>query len=298
MPSAGVLLCFASAAAFGANAIFAKLAYEQGATVSTVLATRFLFAAALLWVFAAASGRLGRLRAVPRRDAGTALALGALGYSVQSTCYFAALRHLDASLVALLLYTFPTIVTVAAIVLGRERAHRRTFVALALASVGLVLILGGARGGPLDPLWVGIALGAAVVYSTYILTAEGVADRLGPLVLSTLVCTGAATSLTLGGLLRGDLHPGIVSASGYGWMAAIVVISTVGAISLFFAGLRRVGPTAASILSTLEPVVTVTLAYLVFGESLGLVPLIGGAFVLLAVVAVRAPVRLPAAAAA
>ena len=43
--------------------------------------------------------------------------------------------------------------------------------------------------------------------------------------------------------------------AGAGWLAAIALVSTVGAIGLFFAGLRRVGPTAASILSTLEPVV-------------------------------------------
>ena len=67
------------------------------------------------------------------------------------------------------------------------------------------------------------------------------------------------------------------------------MVSTVGAIGLFFAGLRRVGPTAASILSTLEPVVTVVLAFAVFGESLGPAQLAGGALVLLAVLAVRAP---------
>jgi drug/metabolite transporter (DMT)-like permease len=82
-----------------------------------------------------------------------------------------------------------------------------------------------------------------------------------------------------------------VSAKGYGWLAGIAVISTVGAIGLFFAGLERVGATAASILSTLEPVVTVALAFAVFGESLGPVQLLGGALVLAAVLVVRAPGR-------
>ena len=56
-------------------------------------------------------------------------------------------------------------------------------------------------------------------------------------------------------------------------------------------GLRRVGPSAASILSTVEPVVTVALAFVVFGESLGTAQLVGGALVLSAVLAVRAPLR-------
>ena len=84
-----------------------------------------------------------------------------------------------------------------------------------------------------------------------------------------------------------------MSATGFAWLAGLALVSTVGAVALFFAGLRRVGPTAASILSTLEPVVTVALAFAVFGESLGPAQLAGGALVLLAVLAVRAPARQP-----
>jgi drug/metabolite transporter (DMT)-like permease len=298
MPRTGALFCFASAASFGAMGVFGKLAYEQGATVGTLLATRFVLAAVLLWLAVLATGRLRALRALPRRDVGLALALGAAGYSAQAGGYFAALERLDASLLALLIYTFPVMVTVAAVALGREAFSRRTAAALAVACGGLALVLAGAAGGALDPLGTALGLGAAVVYSAYILVSEGVAARIGALSLSTLVCTGAAVTLTLAGLAGGALHPGAVSAEGYGWLAAIAVVSTVGAVGLFFAGLRRVGPAAASILSTLEPVVTVGLAFVVFGESLGPAQVLGGALVLSAVLAVRVPARLVVAPAA
>ena len=291
MPAPGALLCLASAAAFGAMGIFGKLAYGEGAGVGTLLATRFVLAAALFWLVVACTGRARALRALTRRDAAIALALGAIGYSAQAGGYFAALDRLDASLLSLLVYTFPAIVTVSAIALGRERASRRTALALGLASTGLVLVLAGAAAGALDPLGTALGLAAAVIYSAYILTSEPIAARIGPLALSTLVCTGAATTLTLGGVATGDLDLGAVSAAGFGWLAALAVVSTVGAVGLFFAGLPRVGPTAASILSTLEPVVTVGLAFAVFGESLGPTQLAGGALVLLAVLAVRIPVR-------
>jgi drug/metabolite transporter (DMT)-like permease len=291
MPPAGALLCLGSAAAFGAMGIFGKLAYDEGASVGTLLATRFVLATALLWLLILAGGGSRRLRALTRRDVGIALALGAVGYGAQAGAYFAALERLDASLLAMLVYTFPAIVMVAAIALGRERASRRTAFALALASTGLVLVLAGAASGALDGLGTMLGLGAAVVYSAYILSSEGVAGRVEPLVLGALVCTGAATTLTLAGLAGGDLNPGGVSAAGFGWLGGIAVVSTVGAILLFFAGLRRVGPTAASILSTIEPVVTVGLAFAVFGESLGPAQLAGGALVLTAALAVRASRR-------
>jgi drug/metabolite transporter (DMT)-like permease len=75
-----------------------------------------------------------------------------------------------------------------------------------------------------------------------------------------------------------------LTAAGWGWLTGLAVISTVGAINLFFAGLRRVGPTSAAILATVEPLVTILLAFLAFGEVLGGVQLLGGALVLGSVV--------------
>jgi drug/metabolite transporter (DMT)-like permease len=291
MPSPGILLCLASAAAFGAMGIFGKLAYDAGATVGTVLAVRFLIATALFWALVAGTGAIRQLRTLPRRDVGLALVLGGVAYSAQAGAYFAALQRLDASLLSLLLYTFPAMVAVAAIVLGRERANRRMAAALLLASAGLVLVLAGAGAGALDPLGTALGIAAAVIYAMYILASAPVAGRVSPLLLSALVCTGAATTLTLAGLVGGDLRLGAVTATGFGWLAGIAVVSTVGAITLFFAGLRRVGPTTASILSTAEPVTTVGLAFLAFGESLAPVQLAGGALVVTAVLVLSAPRR-------
>ena len=118
-------------------------------------------------------------------------------------------------------------------------------------------------------------------------------SRLDPLVLSALVVTGAAFTLTVAGVATGDLRPGAVSLGGYGWLLAIAVVSTVGAITLFFAGLGRVGPTTASIVSTFEPVTAIGLAAVVFGESLSATQLGGAALVLGAVLvlAMRARTR-------
>jgi drug/metabolite transporter (DMT)-like permease len=291
--TAGALMCLASAVAFGAMGIFGKLAYGEGTTVGTLLAARFAIAAALFWALVAATGALRDVRRLRRSDVLAALALGAVGYSLQAGAYFTALRRLDASLLSLVLYTFPGMVTVAEIALGRERASRRTTGALVVASGGLVLVLAGAGTGAIDGVGAALGIAAALVYTTYILGAAMVADRVAPLVLSALVATGAAATLTGAGVADGSLQPGRVSAAGLGWLAGIAVVSTVGAVSLFFAGLRRVGPTRASIISTAEPLTAVVLAFAAFGETMTAVQLAGGALVLGAVVvlSVRAPAQ-------
>src|ERR671925_1025363 len=128
--SMGTLLCLGSGAAFGAMAIFGKLAYGEGATVGTLLSVRFALAAVLFWALLAGSGAVREVRALPRRDVGMGLALGACGYSLQAGLYFAALPRIDASLLSLLLYTFPAMVAGAAVALGRERLNGRRLAAL------------------------------------------------------------------------------------------------------------------------------------------------------------------------
>jgi drug/metabolite transporter (DMT)-like permease len=283
MRSSGTLMCLASGAAFGAMAIFGKLAYGEGATVGTLLAVRFSLAAVVFWAIVLAGGARRELRALPRRDLATAVGLGACGYALQAGCFFAALTRIDASLLSLMLYTYPALVAAAAVALGRERMDGRRVAALALASGGLACVVAGAGTGAIDLAGAMLGLVAACVYTTYILVGEGVAGRMRPMVLSAIVCTGAAVSLTAGGTLLGEFRPGELTLAGWGWLACLGAVSTVAAISLFFAGLRRVGPTAASILSTVEPVVTVVLAAAVFGELLSPVQLAGGALVIAAV---------------
>lgn len=278
----GLLLCLVSAVGFGAMAILAKQAYAAGLEVSTLLALRFALAAALLWLLVAVrGGGLG-----PSRALLTGALLGLAGYSLQAGLFFSALKRIDAGLASLLLYAYPAFVTVAAIALRREHADRRRMAALGVASVGVALVLlgGGLGDGGVDVAGALMALGAGVAYTVYILTSDTVLRRMAPLAFAAIVSTGACVTFTAASLALGELHPGAVSAEGLGWIAALAVLSTVVPIVCFFAGLARVGPSTASIISTVEPPVTVTLAWIVFAETLGALQLAGGALVLSAVV--------------
>jgi drug/metabolite transporter (DMT)-like permease len=254
--SLGPLLCLASAVAFGAMAIFGKHAYDAGVTVPDLLLVRFALAAAVLLAVASATGAL---RTLPRRAVLAALAMGVVGYAAQSALFFSALQRLDASLVALLLYTYPAFVLLGAIAVGRERATGRRVAALLVALAGTVLVLGVAVTGRVDGPGVALGVGAAVVYSTYILVGDRVVAGVAPLALSALVCTGATATFAGVAVARGGTDLAAAPPAGWLWMSAIALVSTVGAIVTFFGGLARVGPGAASILSMLEPVVTVAL---------------------------------------
>jgi drug/metabolite transporter (DMT)-like permease len=291
MAAMGPLLCLLSATAFGTMAIFGKLAFDAEVGVGDLLLVRFAVAAALLVAIAAVTGAL---RGLPRRAIATGLLMGAVGYAAQAGLFFLALERMDASVLSLLLYTYPAMVTVAAIVIGRERATARRGAALAVAGAGTALVLLGAGAGALDPLGTAMGIGAALTYTAYILVGDRAVGGIPPLALAALVTTGATATFTVVAVASGG--PGLgFGADGWAALVAIALISTVVAILAFFAGLSRVGPSAASILSTLEPPVTVALAALAFGESLAPVQLAGGALVLLAVVLLQLPARRPVA---
>jgi drug/metabolite transporter (DMT)-like permease len=265
-------------------AIFGKLAYDAGVGLLTLLFVRFTIAAPVLW--AGTLRQLPTLAEAPRRTLLRAFALGAFGYALQAGLYFAALTRMDASLLSMVLYTFPAMVTVAAIALGRETASRRRTGALLVSSGGLALVLLGAGSGTFDWIGAALGLGAALTYTAYILVSDRVGGDLEALPLSALITTGAAITFGIACAASGSFDTGF-AAEGWLWLAAIAIVSTVTPITLFFAGLRRVGPSTAAILSTLEPPTTIALAFLVFGESLTTLQLAGAVLVLGAAVSLQ-----------
>jgi drug/metabolite transporter (DMT)-like permease len=286
----GIALCVASAVGYGLMAILADPAYDAGFSLAALLVVRFGIAALAFWGIVAA--RRTPVRGLPARAVAIGVGLGAVGYAAQSGAFFGALQHMDASLVALLLYTFPGMVVLAGLALGRARASRRTVTALGLASGGTALVLLGGGTGDLAPLGVALGLAAAVVYTTYILVAEHAGERLDPFLLAALIATGAATTWLVAGLAGAGLAWG--SGTG-GWAAsvAIALACTVVPAGAFLLGLRLVGASTASIVSTVEPVVTVVLAVALLGETLGPWQLVGGALVLGAVLVLQLKTPVP-----
>jgi drug/metabolite transporter (DMT)-like permease len=260
-------------------AIFAKESYRAGVSVPSLLAVRFALAAAVFWVVVAF-----RRPAWPsRRVLVVCVILGAGCYALQAGLYFAALTRIDASLVALLLYAYPALVTVLAMVLRRESPDRRRVVALVCSGSGLLLILGtAASGGAVSSAGVLLALGAAGAYAVYLTVADGLPVDLDLYLLSALVCTAAAVSLGSYGLTTGSLHLA-VRPQAWLWMGLLALVSTVVAVACMFAGVRQIGAPSAAILSSAEPAVTVLSTALVYGERLTVGQAVGGAAVIAAV---------------
>jgi len=271
-----------SATGFGTLAIFAKLAYAAGLGTEQTLAFRFALAAAGMWALASVLGQ--QPWRLARRDLVTLGLLGAVVYTGQSLTYFIALRTLPASLVVLIAYIYPSLVVVAGwIFLGRKVSLWHG-VALAASFVGVAMLVGGAR---FQVAWALVfAIASPAIYTGYILIGERVMRSVPAVGASAVIMSGAALAFCA---LAAFGHELAAPRNVNGWAVAfgIAFFPTMLAISLFLAGLPRIGAARAALISTWEPVVTVILAVALLGDRLSAVQVAGGVLVLLAVVIVQ-----------
>ncbi|TMG66180.1 MAG: DMT family transporter [Chloroflexi bacterium] len=271
-----------SATTFGTLSILAKLAYRAGLGTQQTLAFRFVLAAIGMWGLALIL-RQNPLR-FRRRELVTLVGLGAIFYTAQSLTYFIALRSLPASFCVLIAYIYPSLVVVAGwLFLGRAVSVWHG-VALGLSFLGVALLVGGAQ---FQLAWALVfAIASPTIYTGYILLGEKVMGSVPAVGASAVIISGAAIAFCVIAALTGELAlPDTTS----GWVVgfAIALIPTMVAISLFLAGLPRIGAARSSLLSTLEPVVTVLLAAVLLGDRLSLPQVAGGVLVIGAVIVVQ-----------
>lgn len=292
----GVALAAASACGYGSGALFAKSVYGAGIDWLALLYWRFLVGGLLVWAWAllARDNRVA-FAALSRRRTAALLGLGAFFVGNAST-YYAALEHVSASLAALIVYMYPALVAVLSIRWGHGLRGRRPWVALALVSLGVALAIGGIQ-TEAQPIGIVLIVASPVIYSVYIMLAahlagerrgETAASRTGgagaetrPAVASSLMLSGTfAVVAVLAVLAREPILPAQVPAAAWPGLVGIAVFSTALAISAFYAATARIGAAQTALVSTVEPIWTITLATLYFGETLALLQLAGGALVI------------------
>jgi drug/metabolite transporter (DMT)-like permease len=273
-PLSGVVLVILSAAAFGTMAIFAPLAYRAGATPITFLFLRFMIAGTTMAGMMAVRGL-----PFPSGRILWRLVLMGVWYVAQSLCFFTALRTTSPGLVALLLYLYPAVVALISGLALKERMTRAKLISLGLATVGGILTVG--PGGDGEMVGIVLAAASALLYAGYIVV--------GGILIRQVDAFSATTVIVLA---TGVFYGGIVALTGFegsqtavGWWAIVAAgVFSIVAIGGFFVGVEQIGTTNGAILSTPEPMVTVVLAWLFLGDRLEPLRLVGGAFILAAVV--------------
>lgn len=291
----GLWLALASAATFGSSGPFAKSLLVEGWSSGAIVLLRVAGATLVLAVPTVLALR-GRWHLV-RENLGAVLAYGAVAVAGCQVAYFYAVQRLDVGVALLLEYLAPVLI-VGWLWLRHHQAPRRLTVGgVALAVVGLLLVLdvvgGGASISLVGVLW---GLGAAVCLVLYFLLADHVDDDVPPLALAGGGLVVGALALGLAGLTGVlDMTRGAARVPLGGlvvdWWVPVLVIALVAAAFAYVTGIaavRLLGAKVASFVALTEVLFAVVFAWLVLGELPTPVQIAGGVLIVAGLVAVRA----------
>ncbi|HEX2469575.1 MAG TPA: DMT family transporter [Candidatus Limnocylindrales bacterium] len=291
VPLRGFVIVIGSAALFGMLGPLSRFAYEAGMEPPAFVAWRamigFLGLALLVgWRVRSGATRLIRFGDLSLR-ARVAMLAAALAGTVLNLCMFIAFDRITIALALLGFYTYPALVAVANVALGRERLDGARIAALLLAIGGMVAVVAAeldpGAGIRLDVVGVGLALGAAVSQTIFVILARDgypevpteqamttvlLASGIGAFVVALLA--GGVASLT-----QPLLDPAVLPLLVFTGIAA-AAIPSLG----FLTGIRLVGGTRAGILMLFEPVVGVALAALLLSEGLAWIQVLGAVAIL------------------
>ncbi len=292
-PIVGTVVVLVAASLFGMLGPLSRLAYDAGMEPLAFVAWRgaigFLATAAFVaWRIARRGARLTRLGDLDGQARLNLTIAAIMGFTL-NLCLFIAFDRITVALALLGFYTYPVMVAVANVLLGREPLDRPRVGALVLAVVGMIVVVASqldpSAGIRFDGIGVGLALGAACSQAVFVVLSRNgyravPADQVMTVVLGVTVvscvlfavATGAVS--TLGYPLEAPSVIPLLSFTGL-FAAAIPSI-------LFLTGIRLVGGTGAGILMLFEPVVGVALAAWLLAEGLAPIQILGGLAILAA----------------
>lgn len=272
VPLAGYMFGAAGAILFASKGIIIKLAYGEGIDPETLLALRMAFSLPFYLAIGAFALNAMRLRGEPMpsfRILAQSAGVGALGYWFSSYVDFLGLQYISASFERLILFTYPLFVVLFGALLFGQPIRPKALWTFLVAYGGLALIFTEglvtvgtdvARGSVL----VGMA---AVTFALYQLLTRQLLNHIGS-ALFTCVAMISASVLAIGqfALVR-PLSTLMVSHKVLMLSVLIAIGATVLPTFLMNAALKRISAQANSMISTVSPVATMVLAFLVLGET-------------------------------
>ncbi|MGH3876632.1 MAG: EamA family transporter [Actinophytocola sp.] len=295
----GTLLIVFASLSFGASGPLAKPAMDAGLSPEEMVSAR-IGLAALVLLAVVALWRPALLR-VRRSDWRLLVGYGLVGVAGVQLFYFGAVARIPIGVAMLLEFTSPVLVALWVRFVRRVVLPARMWVGTVLAVVGLAMVAQVWDGLRLDAIGLLLGAGAALCSAAYFIVGERGARRLDPLGMVTWgMVVGAVAISVLAPPWSLPFELFGVGADFGGrqvpvWLllVACAVVSTALAYLLSISSLRDLPANVVSVLGLLEPVVAMTLAWLMLGQSLTAVQLVGAGVLLCGATVVQQAARAP-----
>jgi len=279
----GTILIILSAFAFGLMPTLSKLSMEEGLNVSSILALRFSIATVLIWAY------IFIKKIEYKTDKNHLIYLiivSVVGYVGTSATYFNSLRYVSSYIAALLLYIYPTLIVVYEIIILKYEKDIRKILALVLSTIGIASIVWGDNIN-ISLLGIILGIGSAFFYALYTIgLQEKRTKEMDSIAVTGYILLFSAISYLSKSLITDTIKlPN--SINGYIYIFAFAIISSCFAIFAYCTGVKIIGASRASIISTMEPVFATILGIIIFKEKFTLLSFLGGSLILIAILVLQ-----------
>lgn len=215
---------------------------------------------------------------------GALVVLALTGVVLFHVCVYSAVGQVPVANATLMIATTPFFILAGTAALGQARLTLRDGAALVLSLLGVAVLLGDGQGAPTaglhlaaGDLWMLAAVLAWAVYTLVLKSLPATLPR--DAVLGATMLLGVAMMLPLW-LVFGTTGPAALSPTVWAGVAYVAIGASLIAYSLWSFGVDRLGPGAAGFYLNLMPVFGAGLAFLLLGEPLVPVQLLGAAAIL------------------
>jgi len=288
----GIALGLAAGLSFGVGGVFVKPLLEAGWSPGAAVLARISIAAALLVVPALIALRFD-LRPLWRAR-WTILLYGVVAVAGVQFAFYASLERIPVSMTLLIEYLAPIALVLFAWATTRRMPQLIVLGGSALALAGLWLVI-GPGGGDLDPLGLAFAAIAMVGVCVYYAIGERATEQLPPVALIAAGFVVGAVALGIAGLLglmpmeAALVEVAFLGGSAPWWVPLLTVgaVSTAFAYSAGIAAIRLLGSRLSSFLGLSEVIFAGIVGWVLLGEALGPLQILGGLLILGGIVLVK-----------
>ena len=283
MKNKALFAVLAAGAFWGTMGFFARSLYAVGFGPLEVAQTRITTGLIFVGLYILLFNR--KLFRVKWKDLWCFLGTGIVSLLLFSTCYFSALNYTSLAVAAILLYTAPFFVMLMSLLLFKEKMNGKKILALILAFTGCVLVSG--VGGDEKFSWIGIllGLGSGFFYALYSIFGRYAINRgygawtmtFYTFLFCSIGCAFLCNWQVIGGSFLSD-------SSVAWWVLGLGFVTAFLPYVLYSIGLENMESSKASILASVEPVVSALFGVFVFHESLSVWGVLGILMVLGAII--------------
>ncbi len=274
----GAFVVFLSAGLFALNTPFAAYFYGYGGDPLVVMTVRNAVAATMTFGLAIMLGQSMRINFAQFK----LYAFLAFGQFLQGACYLGSVAFIPVSLAALIFFTWPLLVALAAPIAGDGRPSGKAFLFFGGAFAGLALALGPDL-DTLDIRGIALAILGAIGVTLYLVFGRKALRELPMLPLATYTNIGAMLLSALTWTVVGGSLDWIAADDAFDAMMVLALISAVYSLGILTQvwALKRTPAPVIGLLYNLEPVLSIIAAALLLNERMTMMQIIGGGLVLL-----------------